>query len=281
MGAQKIGISNPDGTTTSVHRYGDGPGPVIFIFPAMGVKAATYAPLAEALAGAGYIAVTADLRGRGESSVRPGKGSDFGYRDLIDQDLHSIVTDLAGRYPDRKRYLLGHSLGGQLSCLYASRGLTSVDGLILIACCSVYYGGWEGMAKYRIWLGTQLIGLIARVAGYYPGRRVGFGGTNAKTMMLDWSRQARTGRYELSGDKFNYEAALAALDLTVLAISFEGDDLAPPKAVHHLTDKFSADAPVTHIHLGKADPLNLRYNHFNWPKRPESIVRMIGEWMGG
>ena len=276
-----VDIINPDGTTSSirVYRTPEPGAPVVMVYPAMGMKAAYYAHLAAALADNGLNAVTADLRGTGNSGVRPSRKLDFGYREMIEQDLHSSVQEAKKIFPESPVFLLGHSLGGQLACLYTSRALEKIDGLILIACCSVYYGGWEGISKYRILIGTQFIGLVSSAVGYFPGRRLGFGGLNARTVMQDWSRQSRTGRYEVKNDDFNYEAALAELRAPVLSISFEGDDLAPPSAIDHLCGKFSPDAPVRRIHLGKDDPLNERYNHFNWPKRPDSIVRLINEWM--
>ncbi|MCP4123727.1 MAG: alpha/beta fold hydrolase [Bacteroidetes bacterium] len=283
MEARAISITNPDLTTTSVQVFGnpqEGNRPVIMIFPAMGVKAKVYTPFAEALAEAGYIAVTADLRGKGHSSVRPSKKDDYGYKEMIEQDIHSAVSRIGMEFPDRKLYLLGHSLGGQLACLYSSRGLSPVDGLILIACCSVFYEGWDGLARFRILMGTQFIGMLATAVGYFPGRRVGFGGTNSKSMMQDWSRQSRTGRYELNNDDFNYEIGLSRLAIPVLTISFEGDHFAPQKAVEILCDKFSDEASIRQIHLERKDARNESYNHFNWPKKPTNIVQLINDWSG-
>jgi len=281
MEPRAISMTNPDGTTTTVHLFGNaqkGNDPVIVILPAMGVRAKNYEPLAVALAESGKLAVTADLRGKGHSSVRPSNKVDFGYKEMIEQDIHSVVSRIGMEFPDRKLYLLGHSLGGQLGCLYASRKMSPVDGLILVACCSVFFEGWKGFAKYRILMGTQFAGILSGVFGYFPGRKVGFGGTNSKTMMQDWSRQSRTGRYELRNDDFNYEIGLSEMRLPVLTISFEGDNFAPQKAVRILCEKFNEDAPVQQVHLTKDDDRNDRFNHFNWSKKPANILKIIEEW---
>ena len=275
-----IDILNADGTATKIHQFGDHAAGknVCIIFPAMGVKASYYQPLAEELATNGWIAFTADLRGNGNSSIRPSRKVDFNYSDSLNQDLLSVITYVKAENASNRLYLLGHSLGGQLSCLFASRNEVKIDGLILSATCSVYCNGWDGLAAYRILLGTQFLSLVANICGYLPGKKVGFGGTEAKSLIGDWSRQSRTGKYLLSNDPFNYEAALRQVKLPVLAISYEGDDLCPPNAVEHLLGKLES-APKEHIHLTKTDSRNDGFNHFSWVKKPKNIVGMIGEWV--
>lgn len=245
----------------------------------MGVYASYYEPLGHALAEAGHVAITADLRGNGHSSVRPSKKLDFSYADVLDQEYTTVLDHVSQTYPDKKVFLFGHSLGGQLSCLFAARNSHRVDGLILSATCSVYYDGWKGFAAYRILAGTQFANAVARSFGYFPGKKVGFGGTEAKSLIGDWSRQSRTGRYVLHKDPFDYEKGLSQVDVPVLAISYQGDSLSPPGAVEHLLAKLSS-AKKEHIHLKKDDPRNDGYNHFNWAKKPKNVVAIVNNWLG-
>jgi predicted alpha/beta hydrolase len=277
-----IPITLQDGSSTEIELFDSGlqsDGPVILIFPAMGMKASYYAGFAEALSLSGYAAITADLKGIGRSSVRPGKEVNFGYKEMIETDLGGVVHWARNRFADRNIILLGHSLGGQLASLYAAKYPANIDALILIACCSVYYKGWGGLAQYRILMGTQFIGALSTAVGYFPGKRVGFGGTNAKGVMQDWSRQSRTGKYVLNNEVFDYETALKSLNLPILSISFEGDNFSPLSAVNHLLSKFSDSAEIKNVYLGKSDPLNQQFNHFNWPKKPDHIVRLISEFV--
>ena len=272
-------ITNPDGSTTSFSLFEASEAKALtVVFPAMGVYAKYYKPLAEALTSKNITTALVDLRGNDSSSVRPKKGEDFGYKEQIEHDFHSVISHLKSRFPSIPLYLFGHSLGGQLSCLYASKHPENVDGLILSATCSVYYRGWDGFAAYRILAGTQFANLVARTVGYFPGKKVGFGGTEAKTVIRDWSRQSRTGRYELKNDPFDYETALEKLDKPILSISYEGDSLAPFGAVEHLLKKMRS-ADKEHIHLKKSDPRNDNYNHFNWAKKPEKLVKIADHWI--
>ena len=280
MNPTSIEIQNPDGSTTTVKLYQPETAKAIFaLFPAMGVYAKYYVPLAEELYQNGLATALVDLRGNDTSSVRPGKKVDFGYSDQLSLDFHTAITHLRKEFPDVPLYLFGHSLGGQLSCLYASKNPKAVDGLILSATCSVYYKGWDGFAAYQTLAGTQFSNLVAKVVGYFPGKKVGFGGTEGKTVIRDWSRQSRTGRYELKNDSFDYETALAKVNLPVLALSYEGDSLAPYGAVEHLLGKMKS-AQKEHLHLKKDDPRNDGYNHFNWAKNPKKLVQLVSDWAG-
>lgn len=274
-------FTNADQSTNSLTIFEKTPQsnqPIILICPAMGVNASYYQKLGEALAERNYTAITLDLRGNGTSSIRPSRKVNFSYEDLINIDYVTAIRTIKKRFPKRKLFLLGHSLGGQLGCLYASKYPNQLDGLILIACCSVYYQSWKGAAKYRTWFGTQFLNIIAHIFGYLPGKQVGFGGLEAKGVIKDWSRQARTGRYELDDDAFNYENAMKQCQIPILAISFEQDTLAPKSAVEHLLQKF-LNAPKTYHYLTTDDHRNDNYSHFNWAKKTANIVAMIDAYL--
>ncbi len=275
---QLLQITNPDQSVNQIEIHlppvDDGQA-VIVICPAMGVRGSYYKPLAEALTAEGFIGVVTDLRGLGHSSIRPSKKENFGYREMLDLDYQTILETVRDRFPTHKIYLLGHSLGGQLGCLFASRKPQILDGLILVACCSVYYKGWQGLGAYRTLFGTQLFRGIAKMLGYFPGDKIGFGGLAAQGVLEDWGQQAKTGKYIIGGDDFDYEAALKQLNSPVLAVSFAGDHLAPRNAVQNLYEKFQKPEAVLHRHLDA----DTGYTHFNWVKRPNQVITEIKEWL--
>lgn len=280
MGSNSQFLFNYDGSSTEIKIFSaDNPTHVFILQPAMGVFAKYYQPLAETMVNTGFAVVLADLRGNDTSSIRPKRGIDFGYKEMLEQDFESVVNFVSEKYESLPIYLFGHSLGGQLSCLYASKQPSKVNGLILSATCSVYYGGWNGPSRYQILAGTQFANLVAGIMGFFPGKKVGFGGTEARTVIKDWSRQSRTGIYRISNDEFDYEKALSELAIPVLSVSYEGDNLAPKGAVEHLLQKMKS-AQIEHIHLERNDPRNDGFNHFNWAKKPQKIVEMIQSWSG-
>jgi len=251
--------------------------PLLLVGPAMGTPARIYAPLAEAFAAQGLNTAVIELRGIGSSSLRAGRGTDFGYRDLVETDWSAALAALRERFADSPVFLFGHSLGGQVAVLHAAARPDQVDGAVIVAAGSVYHGGWSGLKRLGILAFTQFAGSLAGLLGYFPGKRVGFGGTEAKALMQDWARLARSGRFDLSGAGLDYEAALSQLPLPVLGLSFEDDSFAPHRAQKNLLDKL-VRARVTHLPLSERDT-GARLDHYNWIKRPEPVVSRVTQWI--
>ena len=200
---------------------------VVVCFAAMGVRASYYRPLAEALCGQGLSVVTVDLRGIGTSSVRASRSCDFGYREIVELDYPAVFAAVRQTLPGRKIFALGHSLGGQLACLFAASATDPPAGIVLIASCSVYFGAWAFPASLFVYLFAQTANLLAKILGFFPGYLVKFGDREARRLVRDWSFQGRTGRYEVNGSQHDFEALLATSKVPVLAISFTDDTYSP------------------------------------------------------
>ena len=280
----QIPVRTADGAENSITLFADDPdprAPVVVCWPAMGVSARYYETLADALAKSGLNAVTADLRGVGHSSVRASASTDFSYLDMISLDMPAVLDLVAARFPGAPVYLLGHSLGGQLCALYlaANPRDARVAGLVLVAASSVYYKGWDYPRRIWIWAGIRLIRLITGLLGYFPGRRMGFGGQEAKGVIRDWYHLGITGKYDITLDNRPLEEMLGRVELPVLAVTFENDSMAPEKGAGFLTDKLKT-APKTRVHL-KAGAFDAPVNHFTWAKHPGPVVQEICKWIKG
>ena len=162
--------------------------------------------------------------------------------------------------------------------LYASLFPDKVEGLVLVASCSVYYRGWGFPVSGGIWLGTQSACILAALLGYFPGRQLGFGGTAARTVIRDWARNARTGAYRLVNSPHDFETLLKRLQRPVMAVSIAGDGFAPPRAMDNLCRKFP-DAPLTRWHVPPDDLALEGRDHFGWVRHSGPIVARIGPWV--
>lgn len=269
--------------TTDQHRFelkhfpaSDPSAPVIMICPAMAVKADYYQVFAEALQAAGYNAAITELRGLGSSNKQPHKGDNFSYHHLVDIDWALAVNTLKNRHPESKFILLGNSLGGQMSALYAAANPDHIDALLLIASCSVYYKPYKDWIK--ILLGSQVLAAAASLKGYAPGDKLGFAGKEAKDLIHDWAYNARTGKYRATGSAHDFEVLLPKLQKPVLAISLAKDHFAPKAAVEELLGKLKSCA-ITHWHLS-ANELGLKkVSHYSWAKQPAPFIERIKPWL--
>ncbi|GIV32546.1 MAG: hypothetical protein KatS3mg031_0081 [Chitinophagales bacterium] len=279
MTERTVKIQLPDSTLTAVTVYeNDAANQVAVFFPAMGVAAAYYQPFIMNLAANKIIAVSADLRGLGLSGVRPARGMDFGFHEMLEADYKGIMDKMHALYPSCKKYMIGHSLGGILASLFLARHPESADGLVLIASGNIHYKNWDGWKKYQVLFATQFFRLLASAVGYFPGDKIGFGGVGAKTVMHDWSYTARTGRYKVSRSAFDYEPAFKKITVPVLAISFSRDDLTPPRATKHLCGKMSS-AAIEYACLDMHPASGRHYSHYNWVKQNDEVVNLIKNWM--
>lgn len=245
----------------------------IVVLPALGVQAGYYEPLAVAFTAVGFGVATADLRGLGESSVRPRRGVDFGYARLV-ADAAAVVHDLRAR-AGGPVYVLGHSLGGHLGGLLAGAHPELIDGLMLVASGSPYWKPYAGSTGFKVLVFAHLARALSLVLGYYPGHRVGFSGIEAARLMREWSGLARTGLLRVDG--LDAEATWAAARLPVLTVSIEGDWLAPPSAAEALAGKLRS-ARVQRVHVAEATDIRA-HDHFKWARYPDAVVQVIAGWI--
>jgi predicted alpha/beta hydrolase len=250
---------------------------VAVVLPAMGVDASYYDPFGQALAARGVVALTAELRGNGSSSLRAGRGVDFGYRELVEHDVVTAVAAARQRFPGMPVRLVGHSLGGHLSVLFAAMRPRAVDGIVLIAAGTPYFRAYRGRGRAYVLLGSLALRGISAALGYLPGRAVGFGGREARRLIAEWAHLARSGRFAFSGAPADLPSALATADLPVLALSLAEDTYAPRGAVDHLAGML-ARAAITRRHTRRGE-LGDGIDHFRWVRRPDGVADIVVEWM--
>ena len=254
------------------------PRAILLFACAMGVDASYYAPFAEALSEEGVALAMCDLRGHGTSSIRPRRGVDFGYRECVELDIPAAVAVVQERAAGLPLYLGGHSLGGQLVMLHVAATRPDIAGMVHVACAIPYYRNWQGRGRLFIHAAATLFPIAGSVLGYVPGDRLGFGGTEARTLMRDWAHNARTARYEPIGSDVDYEAALRTLEIDLLSIHIDGDEMAPPNAVDFTLEKGpGARGHRVEAKLSEHKPAA----HMRWARDPDDVVRAISGWIAG
>lgn len=264
-----------DGATSELLLVGEPTsGGWLYWLPAMGVPAKHYLPLAHALARCGVAVALHEWRGIGSSDRRAGRDNDWGYRSLLQDDLPGGLAVARAAWPGATGYLGGHSLGGQLATIYAGARPAEAAGLVLVASGSPY---WKRF-RHDWLIGASYVAapVLARLFGHFPGRRIGFGGNEARGVIDDWARSGRTGRYAAAGVG-DLEPGMAAFARPVLAVRLRDDWLGPAASLDWLLGKLPR-ARITREVFG-TDELRGPADHFSWMKTPEPVAARIAAWL--
>ena len=242
--------------------------------PALGVAARHYLPLAESLARHGVAVFLHEWRGHGSSSLRAGRDCNWGYRELLAVDIPASEAAVAAATPGLPRIAGGHSLGGQLACCRLGLDTEACEALWLAGCGAPYWRAFPPRERLWLPLAYRILPWLAERAGSLPGRRIGFGGNEARGVLRDWAGTATSGRYAAAGFG-DLEPGMAAADVRVRAALFAHDWLAPESSLRHLLSKLPrAAAEVARF---DAPVLGVTADHFAWMKSPETVAA----WLSG
>lgn len=239
--------------------------------PALGVAARHYLPLAETLAARGVAVFLHEWRGHGGSDRRAGRDCDWGYRELLAIDLPASEAVVAGAMPAGLPVIIGgHSLGGQLASCRIAMTPSLRRQLWLVASGAPYWRAFPSPARWWLPLAYRFLPWLAERSGALPGRRIGFGGREARGLIADWSRTALSGRYSAKDLELDLEAAMAATSPDIRAVVLEHDWLAPESSLRFLLSRMPRAKPA--IHRLDDAALGAHADHFEWMKQPGAVA---------
>ena len=244
------------------------PRAAVLVAPALGVRASYYRKLCEALRSRGLATVAVDLPGQGESPARADRRTDWGYPSVIEH-YAAALRSLEQALPGVPLHLVGHSIGGQVALMVAGTNVPGLSGVVVVASGCPYWRTWDGLEAYRIRAATWTCGALARTLGVFPGDKVGFGGREPRTLMVQWAHAAQTGRYAL-GD-FDGDALLARPGPATLAIRVEGDAWAPERSMRLTLDRMSTREVLFERWSGAPHG----GDHNRWPSEPDFVAARV------
>lgn len=237
--------------------------------PAMGVAARHYLPLAEALAARGVAVFLHEWRGNGASNWRAGRGSDWGYRELL-ADIAASARAVAHAAPGIPQRLGGHSLGGQLAACHLGLHPDAASELWLVASGSPYWRSFRTPMRYLLPLACRLLPWIARRIGWLPGRRLKFAGNEARGVITEWARSGLRGNYRVAGVDADLDAGMQRYTGGVVVVTCTRDWLCPASSARYLAAKLgNASRRDTSL---DARALGARPDHFAWMRSPAAVV---------
>jgi predicted alpha/beta hydrolase len=243
---------------------------VVLIIPALGSPAGAYRRLAECFQRSGLHAAVVELRGVGQSPLRASAQVDWGYADLVDDELQTALRVLHQRLPDGPVVLLGHSLGGHLALLHRARHKPQLAAIVLVAAGAPYHRVYRRSDRYGVWALGRITQLSVALMGWFPGHWIGFGGRQPKRLMREWAAFVRTGQLRLQGQSEPNPLAMSGEAPPIHAVVLPGDRYAPLASTQHLLKLAGANSANIRS-LGGPCPTG----HFAWLKEPRMVVEAV------
>ena len=240
--------------------------------PGMGLAARHFLPFAEAMAAHGIASFVHEWRGNGASNLRASRATDWGYRELL-ADIAASERAIEAALPGLPRVLGGHSLGGQLACCRMALAPQAAQALWLVGSGSPWWRAFPAPTRWWLPLAYRSLHGLAQANGALPGKRIGFGGNEARGVIHDWSRSALTGRYAADGLDADLEAGMAGFGGEVRGIVLADDWLAPRSSLDYLLGKLRGARAG--IEVLDADALGTRADHYAWMKQPDAVAARL------
>lgn len=261
------GIDNGNGHLLASHWYrpaGDPRGAVL-IAPAIGVKQRFYSDFAAWLAEQGFLAVTFDYLGIGQSRRTPLRRLDVDIFAWARHDCSAVLAQVADAADGAPLYWLGHSLGAQVLPLV--EGHERLTRIITIAAGSGYWRENSPQIRRQAWLLWHgLAPALTAVAGYFPGERIGAVGDLPAGVIRQWRRWCLHPDYLVGAEGEPVQRAFAAVKTPLLSLSFTDDEMMSARNTESLHGFYSA-APKTMRRIAPEDVGAPRIGHFGFFRR--------------
>jgi len=222
------------------HKSGTPPIATLVIASAIGVPQGFYRRYAQYMNQQGFNCLTFDYRGTGDSAYQ-GDLNSIAMTDWGAQDLECVLAkarQLAEREGGEQIFLLGHSIGGQVSGLAQSS--QHLKAAIFVASSAPYWKRWNGRKKISMFITVYLLlPLFSLGRKVFPAKSVGLSSMNFPAVIAKtWAKWMKKKDYlfdkSLGYSLENYQQ----LNFPLLSLSFDDDTLAPEININWLMKFF-------------------------------------------
>ena len=247
--------------------------------PALGVPARKYERLSAHLAARGIALGIHEWRGTGAHPARPSRRHDWGYRELLVEDIPATRAALAAAHPGLPVLYGGHSIGAQFAVMAAALH-GGAAGLVAVGSGVPHWRLFPGPLRWLVGAFGHVLPPLTRAVGTYPGHRLGFAGREAGQLMRDWAQTVRRGHYDgLPGLPERLGERIAALDPPFLGLRLADDRLVPAASLRALVT--ATGSVVSEERVLDATQLGVAADHFAWMREPRAVADAIAGWWSG
>jgi len=261
---KKFNITTQDGFTLSATNFAPEDAPIagIIINSATAVKQGYYAKFAKYLAEQGYLVLTYDYRGIGESSIKNYRDPRLSMRAWGEQDFSAVIDWSMSNFSNLDWHCIGHSVGGQIIGFAPNN--TRLKSIFCVSSQSGYWGHWESFAKPKMFfLWYFVIPLFSKLIGKVPGFLLG-GESLPAGVAQQWAYWGRHADYIVDRKGKPIRQGFSQLECAIKFLMIDDDkDFAPPKAVMALR-RFYNNANTSLETLNTKDLGKKHIGHFGF-----------------
>jgi predicted alpha/beta hydrolase len=268
----EVTLRAADGYAIGATVFGNGARAAL-IMPATGVPQPYYAKYAAYLAERGFTVLTFDYRGIGRSREDHVRRSGARMRDWARLDAAAAVRFLGGG----ALQVIGHSFGGQaLGLLPNAERLRAA---LVVGSQSGYWRHWPLVGRLWMWPAVHFaLPGVARLLGYFPGSRLGFGEDLPPGVAVEWASWCRHPQYLVGA--LGVADRYARLRAPLRAYAISDDPFAPLPAVKALLALY----PGARHDLRRVTPRELgakSIGHFGFFRERfrDSLWRESADWL--
>ncbi|QOR73638.1 alpha/beta hydrolase [Cruoricaptor ignavus] len=183
---EELKIRSANGCMLSVHLFEPerARGRLLLINSATGVRQQVYFKFARFFAEKGYTVLTYDYEGIGNSKPENLKKCTASMRSWGTEDFASLLSFINEKYPDHRKFCLGHSVGALIMGMADSR---MFEKFVFTATQDSWYRNLPNNVKPMalICFGL-LVPLLTAFLGYFPAHRFGLGESLPAGSAMDW-----------------------------------------------------------------------------------------------
>lgn len=234
----------------------------VLIAPAMGVPQSYYRAFAEWLTREGFLAVTFDYRGMGESRTGSLRDLAADIETWAREDAATALEALAQRAGSLPITWVGHSLGGQIVPM--TPGHAQLAKVLTIASGSGYWRENAPPLRRKVWLfWWGAVPFTTPLFGYFPGKRLGMVGDLPAGVIRQWRRWCMNPDYAVGAEGATMRERFAAVRTDLTSLSFTDDEMMSERNIDSLHG-FFVNARHTKVRLAPADVELSRVGHFGF-----------------
>ncbi|MBU4538380.1 MAG: alpha/beta hydrolase [Weeksellaceae bacterium] len=160
-------------------------GKLLLINSATGVKQQVYFSFAKYFAENGYVVITYDYSGIGESKPKKMKGFEASMRSWGTEDFKTVTNFIKADYANHRKFCLGHSVGALI--LGMNEDAEIFEKFIFVATQDAYIGHLSFKVGFTAFFGFGVaLPVTVSLLGYFPAHWFGLGESLPKNVALDW-----------------------------------------------------------------------------------------------